>query len=419
MFLPIAAHQPAKNKALPAQAHRPLWPAYVAESLCSVGSIMLSVAIFFWTQKYLGWDLKQNFLLAGGQGAAYAIGALAADKLAARVGRRRALIGIYLVLAVLALLGAITSSTPAVVALLLAYAFVAAANWPMLESLVSSGADSHGISRRISAYNLTWSATNSIAIAISGTIIQGSRGGIFIVAAAVDIGCALALFIGRKIEPAGGIEAPAHAAPEPELVASRRLAMWLARISLPATYIVIYSMMAMMPSLPVMKQLSTANSTLVSSVWMAARALTFGALGLTAWWHTRPRLLLVSAAVMLVAFWGVTIAPSALGASRAVDLLSMIVWQIIVGLAMGIIYAGSLYFGMVLSEGSTEHGGYHEALIGLGSVIGPGAGALVQSVSHADSSGKTPWPAIGAISLLIAGTLAAAGIVAVRMRRRS
>ena len=42
------------------------------------------------------------------------------------------------------------------------------------------------------------------------------------------------------------------------------------------------------------------------------------------------------------------------------------------------IYAGSLYFGMALSEGSTEQGGYHEALIGLGSVLGPGTGAITQ-----------------------------------------
>ena len=34
--------------------------------------------------------------------------------------------------------------------------------------------------------------------------------------------------------------------------------------------------------------------------------------------------------------------------------------------------------GMVLSEGSTEHGGYHEALIGLGSILGPGTAALTQ-----------------------------------------
>jgi hypothetical protein len=51
-------------------------------------------------------------------------------------------------------------------------------------------------------------------------------------------------------------------------------------------------------------------------------------------------------------------------------------WQIIFGISVGLIYSGSLYFGMVLSEGSTEHGGYHEALIGLGSVLGPGSGAV-------------------------------------------
>ena len=51
---------------------------------------------------------------------------------------------------------------------------------------------------------------------------------------------------------------------------------------------------------------------------------------------------------------------------------------------MGMIYSASLYFGMVLSDGSTEHGGYHEALIGLGSILGPGTAALTQLVWRGD-----------------------------------
>jgi hypothetical protein len=109
--------------------------------------------------------------------------------------------------------------------------------------------------------------------------------------------------------------------------------------------------------------------------------------------------LLLAAVVMLLAFWGVTIQPSALLAvPYEFDLASMIGWQVVLGAVMGVIYAGSLYFGMVLSEGSTEHGGYHEALIGLGSVIGPGTAALTQ----------WRWP-----DNLPAGVIAVSSVIAV------
>jgi hypothetical protein len=224
------------------------------------------------------------------------------------------------------------------------------------------------------------------------------------------------MYLNQAVEPAQSPDAPVHAPPEPELLAKRKLAMWLARISLPATYVVIYSLMAMMPSLPVMRSLDTAARTAVGSVWMAARLLTFLYLGATVWWHTRPRILLAAAVGMLVAFPGVTIRPSEMLAGSitpAVDLAAMIGWQIALGLAMGIIYSSSLYFGMVLSEGSTEHGGYHEALIGLGSVLGPGAAALTQ----------LNWPGdvragVAAISCIVGISVATAAVATVYAARR-
>jgi hypothetical protein len=86
--------------------------------------------------------------------------------------------------------------------------------------------------------------------------------------------------------------------------------------------------------------------------------------------------------------------------------------QLLLGAAMAMIYAASLYFGMVLSDGSTEHGGYHEALIGLGGVLGPGAGALTQCV----------WPsdvkmAIGAVGGIVAVSVIGASVASVAARR--
>jgi MFS family permease len=400
--------------------HRPLWPTYAAESLESIGTTLLSVSIFFWTAKHLGFSLKQNFLLAMGQGIVYTAGALLAERLAGRFGRRRALIGIYVILVFVSLAAALAPRQELVIVLLLAYSFVAAANWPMLESLVSSDApDAHALSKRVGVYNLMWSGSNTIAIALSGMLIDSARSGIFLVAALANVIATIIIALQPGIDPHGAATVPsAHADPEPELLASRTLAMWLARIALPATYVVVYAMSAMFPSLPVMRNLTTAQSTLVSSAWMASRFITFLVLGYTVWWHTRPKLLLGSSFVMLVAFLGVTIPPSAwVEAGYTIDLVSMLSWQLVLGIAMGIIYSGSLYFGMVLSQGSTEHGGYHEALIGLGSVLGPGAGAFTQSFA-ATATGRTPFVAIAAVSGVIAITIAAACAATVRAGRR-
>jgi hypothetical protein len=58
---------------------------------------------------------------------------------------------------------------------------------------------------------------------------------------------------------------------------------------------------------------------------------------------------------------------------------------------------------MVLSDGSTEHGGYHEALIGLGTVIGPGVAVGASLLRPGDSSAG-----VVAVALVIALSLVAA-----------
>jgi MFS family permease len=435
----------------PPATARLLWPAYVAESLSSVGNSLLMVGIFFLTKQQFGWGLRENLLLAAAQGAAYVAGSLAAHAVANRFGRRRGLVGVFTILSFLPLLPLALGEPAWMVAGLIAYTLVASLAWPALESLVSSDADAHALSRRVGLYNLVWSGTSAVTFGASGTIIAYWPGGMFALPAVVHAISALLLWLVPEVDDAadratGPMPAPAttstkatlstnpptataqlpplppppsHATPEPQLLAQRTLAMWLARISLPATYVVVYSLMAMMPSLPVIRPLDTTMQTVAGSVWMVARLIAFLYLGATVWWHTRPRLLLAAAAVMLVAFVGVAVRPSdvlgrAAGATQAIDLASMIAWQIVLGMVMGIIYAGSLYFGMVLSEGSTEHGGYHEALIGLGSILGPGTAALTQ----------WKWPdnlraGVIAVSCVIGLSLVAAMVATIRASRRT
>jgi hypothetical protein len=366
---------------------------FIIEGIASIGATLLTVGIFFFTEDVFRWDLKRNFLLACGQGAVYVVGALGANRIAERFGRRRALIVLSTAVAAVTCLPLIKASPPVVVGVLLSYNVLMGAYWPLMESIVSSDADAREMSRRLGTYNLVWAGTGALAVAVNGTIIHWWAPGVFMTAAVMHaVGAVmLALLVspsaprGRNAEAAS--HGPAHEEPEPELLAQRRLAMWLSRISLPATYMVIYAIAAMMPLLPSMQELSTSTKTVVGSMWLVTRWITFWLLGATVFWHTRPRLLLWAACGMFVAFLGVAIRPSDLFPAAdlpgAFDLFSMLLWQGLLGVALGMIYSGSLYFGMVLSEGSTEHGGYHEALIGLGSILGPGVGLIAMTVSAA------------------------------------
>jgi MFS family permease len=385
---------------------------YAVESLASIAGTLLIVGIYFFTREVYHWSIVHNFLLAAAQGAVYAVGALAAEPLTRRWGRRRALAGLYLLLGIIAASSAVVRHTPWLVAvLLLAYAMVIAASWPMLESLFSQSADPHELSRSLGRYNLVWAATGAAALAAQGTLIQYWPAGVFLVPAAAHLICA-ALMLAQR-EPEAAPASASHEAPEQELLRQRRVALWLSRIAMPATYVAIYGLSAMLPSLPLVQQLGVRMATLVGSVWLASRFAAFWWLGATVWWHTRPGVLFWAAIIMLAGFWG-TVIPSALPDQfgRAGALGVMVAAQLVLGAAIGIIYAASLYFGMVLSEGSTEHGGYHEALIGLGQVLGPGAGAAA----------AWRWPGsvvagIAAVSLVIIISVIAAAAAKARAAR--
>jgi hypothetical protein len=89
----------------------------------------------------------------------------------------------------------------------------------------------------------------------------------------------------------------------------------------------------------------------------------------------------------------------------------MILWQIALGVAMGLIYSASLYFGMVLSDGSTAQNAYHEALIGLGCVLGPGSGALAEMFFPGN-----PHASVAAVGTILWLSVLAAAFISLRSR---
>jgi MFS family permease len=381
-------------------ARRFLFKIYTLEALGSVGANLLMFGIFFYMQKRFGWGASKNLPLSSAQGAVYVIGALAANPLSRWIDRQKLLRLIHVGMAAVALAGAWAATPAVIVVLLLVYTMLSAAQWPLLESLISIGANAPKLSRRISIYNLVWSGSGAITVAASGVVIARFPQGIFLTTAAAHLIAALAL---AKIRPQSQHPSSAHLHPEPELIPLRTMAKRLSRIALPATFAVIYALGAIMPTLAVIQSTTPAARTLLASVWMIARWFFFVFLGATIWWHTRPRALLIAAVILLAAFLGITLIPS---------VPSMILWQIALGVTMGLIYSASLYFGMVLSDGSTAQNSYHEALIGLGSILGPGCGALAGIFRPGD-----PHAPIIAVAAILWISVLAACAVSIQLRR--
>lgn len=382
-------------------AGRFLFKIYTLEALASVGGNLLMFGIFFYMQRRFGWGASKNLPLSSAQGAAYVAGALSANPLSRWIDRQKLLRLIQIAMALIALAGVWTDTPAAIVTLLLAYTLLSAAQWPLLESLISIGANPAGLSRRISIYNLVWSGSGAITVAACGVVIAHAPQGIFLITVFAHL---IALLLLTRIRPPSQPSSVAHLHPEPELIPLRAQAKRLSRIALPATFAVIYALGAIMPTLAVIQSTAPAARTLLASVWMISRWFCFVCLGMTVWWHTRPRALLIAAIVIFFAFLGITLIPS---------LPSMVLWQIMMGIAMGLIYSGSLYFGMVLSDGSTAQNAYHEALIGLGSILGPGCGALAGQLRPGDAHAS-----IIAVAAILWISVLAACAVSLQLRRQ-
>ena len=393
---------------------------YVVEGITSHSVALMLASIYFFTTSQFGWRSGQNYLLAAALGVVYVAGALSAHAVAVRLGRQQTLVACYLVMSALAWAAVLGHRSPwALVPLLLVYSGVSAVSWPALESLVSCGAEAGELSRRLGVYNCVWSGTGAVTVALAGLLLKYWPTGNFVIPAAWHVLMALLVWWVRSRDRAAAddaaadAEAAVHVSPEPELLRVRTLALWMSRLALPATFVVVSSLLAAMPTLPLIQRLDPTARTAVGSVWMAARWVAFLALGATVWWHTRPRALLTAALLLLAGFLAVTLRPEWLpGASQlstASWLVWIVAWQVVLGMALGLIYSASLYFGMVLSDGSTEHGGYHEALIGLGTVIGPGAGALAELAGGGD-----PLWGVLAVALVLGWSVVACGLVAAR-----
>ena len=400
---------------------------FVAEGLNSAAGTLLTVGVLFYMNHRFGWTARENFAVAACQGIFYVLGALSARRLADRWKRIAALQTLYAVMPLLAFAAGFCATAGWAVPTALIVAVqtgMMGASWPLLESLVSAAGDPSRLSRRLGWYNIVWSVMGAIALALSGAIIQYLPPWAFFgIVAFVQLSAGVMITLRRFLR--AGLAAKkiaAHATDEVKsepaagepTAAKFSLALWLSRISLPSTYVIIFSLAPALPTLSVIERLSPTLATMQCSIWFIARAAAFIILANTTFWQLRPVLTLVAGVTMLTGFLGTIISGSltgpGIGVGPGTALFLMATAQILLGLSLGMIYASSLYFGMAISKGSTRHGGYHEALIGLGQVLGPIVGVTAQLIYP-----NALWPVAAGISAVVTATIVTATVTGLRI----
>jgi predicted MFS family arabinose efflux permease len=371
--------------------------------------------LFFHLRQDYGFANRENLLYAAIIGLIYIPGSWYGGKFAQRRGYFTALKVGFGVMAVVLAAGTVLSGLMAETIIMAAWTVAICFTWAPLEALASHGEDRPGLARVIGIYNVVWSSGAAVAYFTGGALQQalGSASLYWLPASIHTVQFALLLQLERRSRsspPTLVSCAPRHLqglTEEPEFAQHRvspeiakaflRMA-WLAN---PFAYVAMNTVVPLIPDLAARFGLSTKLAGFTASVWMFARLGAFALLWRWTAWHYRFGWLLASYVVMVVTF-------AALFLIR--NLAVVVLAQIGLGLAVGLIYYSSLFYSMdVGSETQGEHGGYHETLIGVGIFLGPAAGAAA-----AQFAPTVPRASIWAVSAV----LLVGGIALVALWRR-
>ncbi len=363
---------------------------FVLEGLNSLGTVYYFYYYYFYMQMAFGFDNKANLVLAALNGLVYALFSWLAGKFAERFGYLTALkVGFGIMLGALTV-GSQFPYAPVQVAVMLVAVIGMCFTWPTLEALVSGGENRAGVQHMLGIYNVVWAATGSVGYFIGGALLDGLglQSLFYLPIGILVIQLGLTFWLEARIHAcpsAAPAPVPHEEHPHSEGHTNRFLLMsWLAN---PFGYIAINTLVAVMPGVAGKLGLSATMAGICCSLWCFSRLGAFILLWVWTRWHYRFRWLLVSYIGLVLSFAVILLVP---------NLVTLVVAQLFLGAALGLIYSSSLFYSMDRSETKGEHGGIHEAAIGLGNFAGPAVGAAsLHLFPHYANSGAV------AVSLLL------------------
>ncbi len=340
---------------------------YAIEGINSFATVIYFNYLYFYCRDHFGFNDRQNLTLAAFVGSIYVIAAWQGGKFAHRFGYFNALKIGFALMAVGLAAGLGFHTVIAQIALACMVNAGQCFIWPVLEALVSEGP---APARAVGIYNITWAISNAAAYFIGGTLIEKfGYQSIFILPLALMILQFCSVFWLQKMHAA--LPPAKHEAqpddehrPLPALAKKFQAMAWLSN---PFAYIGINTLIAVLPGIAAKFKLSAMEAGFMCSLWCFARVVAFVVLWKWPGWHYRFRYLLTAFVLLILSFAVILMSPA---------LTAVVVAQIFFGLAVGLMYYSSLYYAMHVSEAKSEHGGIHEAAIGVGNCLGPAAGAV-------------------------------------------
>jgi MFS family permease len=310
--------------------------------------------------------------------------------------------------------------------------------WPTLEALVSEGETRAGLQHMLGIYNVVWAATAAVSNFTGGAMLEKfGLASLFYVPIGIEaVQLALTFWLAAQARRAQGeppgeqvsdllVEGPSLASLEDDAPSGRagvspvplptskkflRMA-WLAN---PFAYIAINTLVAVIPGLARRLELSTMLAGFCCSVWCFARLAAFLTLWLWAGWHYRFRWLLAAYLGLMATFMAILTVPS---------LMVLVLAQVGFGAAVGLTYYSSLFYSMDVGETKGEHGGFHEAAIGLGNFAGPAVGAAslfcLPQYANSGAWGVSALLALGLAGLIVLWRLGGSAPPERESKRRS
>ncbi|HKI68049.1 MAG TPA: MFS transporter [Verrucomicrobiae bacterium] len=375
---------------------------FILEGLNSFAFTLFFYYFYFFMQQQFGFGNKVNLMLAAASGLIYVPAAIVGGRFAQRAGYFTALkLGFAILIASLAagwlLMHSVAGCT---IAMLMATVGICFA-WPPLEAMVSEGETYAGLQKNVGIYNVVWAGTSALAYFTGGAMLEklGLHSLFLVPLIFFVVQLALTVYLEHAAESAPRIE-PVKEAPHPHSAAKTRSFLRMAWLSNPCAYIAINTLIAVMPTVAKRLELSTTLAGFSCSVWCFARLAAFFGFWFWTGWHYRFRWLLGAFLTLVASFTAAVLAP---------DLAVLVAAQLFFGVAIGLIYYSSLFYSMDVGETKGEHGGIHEAAIGLGNFAGPAIGAITLQVLPGFANGGV----LAVSGLLSLGLLA---LVSIQLR---
>jgi MFS family permease len=338
----------------------------------SFAGMLLQRGLYFFTHDVLGFSRAQNLWFALMFGVAYLCGARASHRLTAHFGERRTLLAL---ITLSVLVQAALVWIPGVLALTIGFSAMAAllgARWPIFESYMCAGETPQSLGRALSRYNISWALSVAPALWLAGPLIaSGTPRALFAVAAVLHalVGASCLAF---PPVPAR-LDAAHPARPDPLLVEHSNKLLASARFVMLESYTLLFLLAPLMPEIMHGVGFETAAAARASSVLDVARLGCFVGLFAYTGWHGRRGPIAFAIVALPLGFALVLF-------GRGVT--SVISGELLFGVAMGFLYTAALFYAQLVKNASVDAGGAHEALIGLGYALGPGAGLIGVALSQ-------------------------------------